>query len=138
MMTKPLPTFRLTRLTTGSHGTFGALQWNGTIHCGTLELPWKANRPTESCVPAGTYRIRRVNSPKFGNVFALMDVDGRTGILIHSANKLSQLLGCIALGEQFAYLDGKPAILASGAAMKEFMDALVGYDEAILTIVESY
>lgn len=138
MSTKPLPHFRLPRLVTGTSGTFGVLQLNDVILCGTLELPWKGNRVQESCIPPGTYRLKRINSPKHGITFGIMDVDGRSNCLIHSANKPSQLLGCIALGEQFGYLDGKPALLASGDAMREFMTVMTGYDDAYLTIVESY
>lgn len=64
----------------------------------TLELPWKENQRRVSCIPVGTYKILKHNSPKFGECLWIKDVPNRSEILIHPANYTRQLLGCIAVG----------------------------------------
>lgn len=88
---------------------YKATQTNGILYCGdlvlqTLERPWLNNKAFESCIPEGHYQLSPWVSPKFGNVYI---IDGgvvgkvsgiRTHILVHSANWVKQLNGCIALG----------------------------------------
>lgn len=93
----------LTRGPSTDQGTFGVLQFGGAS-VRTLELPWRDNRRKMSCVPPGSYRCVLTNSPKFGRVYTLLDVPGRSHVLIHSANFAgdstlgwtTQLEGCIA------------------------------------------
>lgn len=102
---------------TTNQGTFGKLYHSdGSLICRTVEREWQDNKPSVSCVPAGTYQLKKVNSPKFGEVYALenreLDVSHnddtrRTHILIHKANKPSQLQGCIAPVSKFFVLDGE-------------------------------
>lgn len=47
----------------------------------------------------------------------ITDVEGRTGILFHAANLVSQLLGCVAMGIRRGKLGGEEAVLSSGAAL---------------------
>ena len=78
-------------------GTQGILEWNGTIVCYTIELPWLGNQRRISCIPEGEYILQKRFSPKFRWHFLLMDVLGRDLILIHPANDAKlELLGCIA------------------------------------------
>jgi hypothetical protein len=78
-------------------GTQGVLEWNGTIVCYTIELPWLNNQRRISCVPEGEYFLQKRFSPKFGWHLHLMNVPGRNLILIHPANDAKkELLGCIA------------------------------------------
>ncbi|TDD74642.1 DUF5675 family protein [Flavobacterium caseinilyticum] len=78
-------------------GTQGVLEWNGTIVCYTIELPWLGNQKRISCIPEGEYILRQRFSPKFGWHLHLMNVPGRDLILIHPANDAKkELLGCIA------------------------------------------
>ena len=72
----------------------------------TLELPWKDNERRVSCIPPGTYEIIKHTSPKFGECWWLQDVPGRSEILIHAANYVRQLRGCIAPGLTCADIDG--------------------------------
>lgn len=65
----------------------------------SLELPWKDNAKGISCIPKGTYKVITTFSNRFQkDMWQLLDVPGRTGIRIHSANYSRQLEGCIALG----------------------------------------
>ncbi len=78
-------------------GTQGVLEWNGTLICYTIELPWLGNQRRISCIPEGEYFLQLRFSPKFKWHFLLMDVLGRDLILIHPANDAKmELLGCIA------------------------------------------
>ena len=78
-------------------GTQGILEWNGTLVCYTIELPWLDNKKRISCVPEGEYILQKRFSPKFKWHLHLMNVPGRDLILIHPANDAkTELLGCIA------------------------------------------
>lgn len=78
-------------------GTQGILEWNGTVVCYTIELPWLGNQRRISCVPEGEYVLQKRFSPKFQWHLHLKNVPGRDLILIHPANDAKkELLGCIA------------------------------------------
>lgn len=93
----------LRRSPSTDEGTFGVLSFGGQA-VRTLELPWRDNRPQRSCIPAGSYPCRIVQSPRFGRCYGVFSVPGRSAILIHPANLAgdvelgwtSQLHGCIA------------------------------------------
>lgn len=93
----------LVRHESTDEGTFGVLAF-GASTCGSLELPWRDNRRRVSCIPAGRYRCMPTTHRRLGRVVALLEVPGRAGILIHSANFAgdealgwqAQLEGCIA------------------------------------------
>ncbi len=80
-----------------SVGTNGTISIGGRDICGTIELPWRDNRPNISCIPEGSYRISLYRSRRFGACLLVRDVPGRKGILIHPANDAQrELRGCIA------------------------------------------
>ena len=64
----------------------------------TLERPWVFNERKISCIPSGTYLVKRHISPKFGQCFKIQDVKGRSDILIHSGNVVNDTLGCVLVG----------------------------------------
>ena len=64
----------------------------------TLERPWVFNERKVSCIPSGTYLVKRHISPKFGQCFKIQDVKGRSDILIHSGNVVNDTLGCVLVG----------------------------------------
>ena len=61
----------------------------------TLERPWLNNKVNESCIKEGVYIVDRDLTGKH-RFYRLRDVEDRTDIEIHPANRVSQLLGCIA------------------------------------------
>lgn len=85
--------------------TLGSLWYNGVQQCVTLELPWKDNKRKISCVPTGTYKVVRRTSQKYGEHFYLTNVPGRNLILIHAANYVTDLLGCIGVGREYAFIN---------------------------------
>ena len=85
------------------HSTTGRLMLldnknNLIVQLQTLERPWIFNERKVSCIPTGTYLVKRHNSPKFGQCFKVQDVKGRSDILIHSGNVVNDTLGCILVG----------------------------------------
>ncbi len=97
------------------NGTFGTLFVNGAPICVTCELPWKDNDHDTSCIPPGVYQCVRHVSEKFPHrdTWEVTNVPDRDGILIHPANDIAELLGCIAPGQTFGQLNGLPAVLQS-------------------------
>lgn len=72
----------------------------------TLELPWKDNKKNESCIPVGSYLVKKVTSPTFGECFEVTGVEGRSAILIHAGNFRRDTRGCILPGVSFKDVDG--------------------------------
>lgn len=116
-------------------GTFGTITCGDGPKLQSLELPWRDNKPQLSGIPPGFYRCELVDSPKFGRVYGVQDVKGRSHILIHAANWAgdttkgwySELLGCIAPAMSVGSLkapNGKVqrAALSSKVALSKLMD----------------
>jgi len=102
----------------------------------TLERPWINNIMNISCIPAGEYVCNRYTSSRYSNTFQVVDVPNRTYILFHSGNTISDSAGCIMIGEEFGYLDGRVAILSSNRGFKEFLKVLSTVSEFRLIIKE--
>lgn len=104
--------------------------------CVTLELPDKNNQNNISRIPAGTYRVVRRWSKKFGNHFHLLDVEGRSLILIHVGNYFTQIEGCILVGTRFTDInkDGELDVVSSGYTMRRLLS--VAPEEFELTIMD--
>jgi hypothetical protein len=115
-------------------GTFGTLAFGRTVRH-TLELPWRNNARQRSCIPVGVYRCSLVNSPRFGIVYQVHDVPGRTHVLIHPANLAgdiekgweTELQGCIAPAVRLGAMKNdlgrmQPAGLVSRTATRELME----------------
>lgn len=112
--------------------------------CVTVEKPWLDNECNISCIPEGRYTIKVRTSPKFGEVYYLENIDldvslngdtKRTYILIHPANFVQQLQGCIALGDQFMLgADGNKKGVTSSIATCSLFMCLLGGETSILTI----
>lgn len=112
-------------------GTFGRIHMNdaqGFLY--TVERPWLDNRPYESCVPEGEYRLlwRPTTTPVpdiFNGETAYLDggtvgIDegGRTRIAVHIANVPADVAGCIGLGIGLGYVKGEWAVVSSRYAME--------------------
>lgn len=133
------PIIELTRLEENEEfGTFGVLRIQKEVFCVTLEPADRLNAPEISSIPAQQYLIKRHNSPRFGETFQVMDVPGRTAVLIHAGNVVGHTQGCIILGQYFGKLKADRAVLNSGETFKQFMAAMAGHDVAHLTVKEFY
>lgn len=66
----------------------------------SLELPWKYNEQNISCIPEGSYNItyREDSYHHIKQAYVIEVVPKRSDILIHVANEVTELKGCIAVG----------------------------------------
>jgi hypothetical protein len=132
----------------GDNGVFGHLVL-GDDEFYTVERRWADNAKGRSCIPEGTYTLERHNSRKFGRTFALVNHDlgiyhypdpnaDRAAILLHAANKPSELEGCIAPGLGILKnSDGVPyAVTSSRDALEEVLSVLKEGDRITIQIVE--
>jgi hypothetical protein len=88
-----------------SEATLGILKdSSGDEICRTLERPNLSNakdnpktaKNESGCIPEGIYLCKRYSSPKYPNTWEIIGVPGRSKILIHTANTIDELLGCVA------------------------------------------
>lgn len=120
------------------YGTFGVLKIDKVIFCVTLEPPDFENQIKISSIPAQQYFVKRYNSPRFGSTWQIQNVPGRTYVLFHAGNRVSNTEGCILLAETFGKLYGDRAVLNSGETFKRFMQETYKEDILSLTIHENY
>jgi hypothetical protein len=138
------PIVNIFRTRRSSHGSEGILSF-GSFHCYSLELPWKDNRSNVSCIPPGTYHVKIRISPKYGRVYWVTKVKGRTYILMHSGNYAGEIEeglkshtnGCLLLGRIRGWLAGQRAVLCSRPTVRKFMSLLGGRDFT-LNIMEAF
>ena len=110
-------------------GTNAALSINGEQLAFTIELPWQDNLPMVSCIPEGSYDVKRRWSPRCGRHLLVAGVPGRSLILFRPANDAGkQLKGCIA---PVTGLTGPGRGTGSRKAFRKLMDHLgkAGKDE---------
>lgn len=102
-----------------------------------LERPWLGNKQNVSCIPAQTYIckfIEKSQSGKYKNVYWIIDVHGRVGVLTHNGNLVWQTNGCLLIGKRRGILAGQPAVLSSLTALSEFVN-LMERQDFYLTII---
>ncbi len=134
----------LFRIRQSDHGTEGILSIGG-FTCFTMELPWRDNEPNVSCIPPGRYDARIVVSPKFGKVYWVVAVPGRTHIRNHAGNLAGDTrkgfkthsYGCILSGKYKGYIAGQRAILLSRVTIRKFINLLQGRPLK-LNIIEAF
>ncbi|MDP9955172.1 hypothetical protein J2X97_000809 [Epilithonimonas hungarica] len=108
-------------------GTNGILSFDGHKICKTIELPWRDNQRKISCIPEGTYRLKKRFSPKFKWHLEVMNVQNRDLILFHPANNaLKELNGCIA---PVMELSGEGKGLRSRVAFERLKEVVFPYLE---------
>ena len=82
--------------------TIGELFLNGERMCDTLELPWKDNQRSISCIPEGVYKVRlrtaRESSTRNYLHLLVEDVKDRSYILFHRGNSAKDTRGCVLVG----------------------------------------
>lgn len=123
---------RLIRIDQSEKGTFGVFLAAGGWWY-TMELPWRDNKPSASCIPAGDYECHLTYSPALErDLYVLSHVTDRCGIRIHPANYPHELEGCIALGNRYS---DQGYIVSSGDAVVA-MHRVMKREPFILTIQE--
>lgn len=114
------------------YGTFGVLTTDDGTKFPVVERNYYGNLRNVSSVPVGEYRLVPHHSEKHGETVALVNhalsvhhlkhSDGRYGILIHAANRASELFGCIAPGLDNGIVDNEWAVIKSKSAMKQLRE----------------
>ncbi len=126
----------LVRVAKDKEATLGVLVIEGRPRMVTLERPWLDNAKEISCIPAGEYKVKVVQSPRFGATWEVMNVPSRTNILFHKGNTAEDSKGCILVGLQYGTETGSPVIAQSGTAFSVFTRFLEGHSEIDLSIKE--
>lgn len=95
---------RFAYTTFGTLGEFSLSDGSGLLQSGyTVELPWVQNKKNESCIPEGVYTAELHTSPRFGPTIHVLGVPDRTEILVHPANSMTDLNGCIGVGNDYGW-----------------------------------
>lgn len=121
-------------------GTFGKLTLEKGWSCVTIELPWRDNKRQRSCIPAGTYECSMTNSPKFGRVYTVKNVRGRSHILFHAGNYAgdvekgfrSDVEGCILVGSAKGTLNNQQVVVNSRNTLRKFHEELGSKDFTLI------
>jgi hypothetical protein len=100
----------------------GSLRWY------VIELPWRNNQNKISCIPAGEYTCVIHHSVKYGRIWMLTNVEGRSYILIHSGNFAgdvnkgwqSHSQGCLIIGAKLGTINKQRAVLSSKISLVKF------------------
>ncbi len=131
----PLKILTLKRVTSAhKDGSYGVLFDEKDPFVITLERPWINNQVDVSCIPVGEYMCQRINSPKFGDTFEVINVPGRVNILFHKGNSVTDRHGCIILGSRFGKNVEQIVVEESAAAFAKFHEHLTGLKEFRLVI----
>lgn len=115
--------------------TTGVITLPSGANVRSLERPWNNNRTNISCIPEGVYHcewLERSASGKYKRVWHLSNVEGRTGILIHSGNYVRHSTGCILVGLKRGLIGSEEAVLSSRSALRLMRDELEGQDFTLL------
>ena len=110
------------------------------FQCCTIERPWLDNTPHVSCIPEGMYEMALRQSPvvsktsggDFEEGWQVLDVPGRTWIMLHPGNWARNVEGCIAMGREFH--PAELMVTSSRETFRDLMNALGEGDSCRLLI----
>ena len=117
----------LIRDTFTSKAVVGYVYCNSEFIAHTLELPWRDNKKSVSCIPDGEYgcriRLARESATRDYVHLLVKDVPNRSYILFHRGNYPSDSRGCILTGTHRAQVPDK--IFESKLAHSYLMDYIL-------------
>ena len=126
----------LIRDTFTKKSVIGELFLNGERFCDTLELPYKDNQRSVSCIPAGQYKVRlrlpRESATRDYVHLLVQDVPNRDYILFHRGNSAKDTRGCILVGQGSQQDVVHNSTLAMDLLVKEIIN--LGGEKINLTI----
>ena len=133
---------KILRFTNNHSPTFGVLFIGHIPTFVTLELPFLDNQSNISSIPLGHYKLSLRSASKsltadIGKAYELKDVPSRSDILIHVANTVSDLKGCVGLGMSYGLIGDTYGITDSRKAYRRMMKLLDGQTDLSLDIVNS-
>jgi len=116
----------LIRDTFTDESTIGELFVNGERFCDTLELPYRDNKKSISCIPSGNYKVRmrypRESATRDYLHLLVKDVKDRSFILFHRGNTAKDTQGCILVGQGSQQDIVYNSTLAMDLLMKEIIN----------------
>jgi hypothetical protein len=128
-------------------GTFGVLEFPTYEKFYTVERPWLDNEAYVSCIPDGVYELTKRHSPvvhrtsggEFPEGWEITDVPGRTFIMIHPANWMGDLAGCIGVGMDYRITQNRsgeyaPSVMNSRKAFQRVMELMDQHNSWTLDI----
>ena len=114
------------RNTFSDESTIGELFLNGERFCYTLELPYRDNQRSISCIPAGEYNVRlrlaRESATRDYLHLLVQEVPNRSYILFHRGNTAKDTRGCILVGQGSQQDVVHNSTLAMDLLMKEIIN----------------
>lgn len=99
----------------------------------TLELPWRENKKSQSCIPADTYNLFVDISRKNGldihkyQIIELEPKNKRSQIQFHVGNSANDTAGCILLGKKINNKSVGVKLHCSKDAYLEFFREVYGH-----------
>ena len=116
----------LIRDTFTDESTIGELFLNGERFCDTLELPYRDNQRSVSCIPTGSYIVRmrytRESATRDYLHLLVQEVKDRSYILFHKGNTAKDTRGCILVGQGSQQDIVQNSALAMDLLMKEIIN----------------
>ena len=116
----------LIRDTFTDESTIGELFLNGERFCDTLELPYRNNQRSVSCIPTGSYKVRmrypRESATRDYLHLLVQEVKDRSYILFHKGNTAKDTRGCILVGQGSQQDIVQNSALAMDLLMKEIIN----------------
>ena len=116
--------------------TLGKWTMSG-VTCYTMENPWKGNKVGESCIPEGVYRmalrespiVERTSGGEYKEGWEILDVPGRSLIMVHPGNWEDDTQGCILPGKAFFWDGNGPMVTHSRNTFSKIMGFLRARNE---------
>ena len=96
-------------------GTFGTMSLPGDVQFYSIERPWLGNANDISCIPEGIYPLKKRYSPvvkrssggEFEEGWEICDVPNREFIMLHPANWIIDLKGCVGMGLDYVIMQDR-------------------------------
>lgn len=111
---------RLKRLGETENSTFGNVYVDGKWFCYSLELLWRYNERSVSCIPKGKYLLKKRVTENRGEHILVSSVPNRSFILIHSAATHKDLRGCISFAYRQSFEKNEVTNSQSKMAVNDF------------------
>lgn len=130
---------------TMENGIQGHLVFPSGYKIPTLERPWKNNEPNVSCIDCGMHDLifrdssltKRLTKGNHEKTWEILDVEGRTDILVHIGNFVHNSLGCVLVGTSHGTdSEGMPTVWKSADAFEIFLEKMLT-EEIEIIIIES-
>lgn len=112
------------------------------FECASLELEYDGNKPCVSCIPPGNYDLGYRNHGTYwttynkrwghAHVLEILNVPGRSAILIHTGNNPDHTKGCLLIGRHHNIPENQ--VVQSRLAYVDFMKAVEEYEPQAIVI----